>query len=401
MASILLSLFLLFLPTQLGKHFWPSFSHIYALPIDYLSPTIYFTDILLFLYFLANLALIKKNFSKFFQTPIFYSLFFLFILNTAFSLVPQLSFLNWLRFFALYLLYQIISHSPQKKLNSLFYPLLLSSLIVSLLAVLQFLQKSSLDGLFYYLGERHFSLTTPNIAKFHFFNQTFLRPYSTFSHPNSLAAYLLTSLILLSHLFSSQKLTRLTRLLYRATILLSVLALVLSLSKSVFLALALVLFLHFFPKYKSVFYRYLIPSSVLLSFLYLFISYIAHPLLNQYQFIYQRLFLIRQSVLIFISHPLFGVGLNNFIPGLVKVNSQNLFLQPVHNSLFYLLSQLGLSIIPLLIIILKAIQKHLLSSKLSSLILVLLITSLLDHYWFTLPQNYYLLPFIFVFFFNN
>src|SRR3990167_1091437 len=44
--NVFLFLALLFLPTQLGKHFWPDFSYIYSLKIDYLSPTLYFWDIL-------------------------------------------------------------------------------------------------------------------------------------------------------------------------------------------------------------------------------------------------------------------------------------------------------------------------------------------------------------------
>src|SRR5580692_2023869 len=49
--SLLLSLFFLFLPTQLGKHFWPDFSIVSGIRIDYLSPIIYVTDILVVLLF--------------------------------------------------------------------------------------------------------------------------------------------------------------------------------------------------------------------------------------------------------------------------------------------------------------------------------------------------------------
>ena len=56
--NVLLFLTLLFLPTQLGRHFWPDFSYIYSLKIDYLSPTLYFWDILviglLILFFLQK-----------------------------------------------------------------------------------------------------------------------------------------------------------------------------------------------------------------------------------------------------------------------------------------------------------------------------------------------------------
>ena len=40
---------ILFLPTQLGLHFWPEYSKVLGLRIDYLSPTIYMTDVLILL----------------------------------------------------------------------------------------------------------------------------------------------------------------------------------------------------------------------------------------------------------------------------------------------------------------------------------------------------------------
>ena len=42
------SLLLVFLPTQLGYHFWPDWATVLGRRIDYLSPTIYFTDVLIF-----------------------------------------------------------------------------------------------------------------------------------------------------------------------------------------------------------------------------------------------------------------------------------------------------------------------------------------------------------------
>ena len=39
-------LLILLLPVQLGRHFWPDFSFVLGLKIDYLSPTFYLTDLL-------------------------------------------------------------------------------------------------------------------------------------------------------------------------------------------------------------------------------------------------------------------------------------------------------------------------------------------------------------------
>ena len=40
-------LLIIFLPTQLGKHFWPDWTMVLGLRLDYLSPTLYLTDILI------------------------------------------------------------------------------------------------------------------------------------------------------------------------------------------------------------------------------------------------------------------------------------------------------------------------------------------------------------------
>ena len=39
------------IPTQFGRHFWPDFSFVSGVRVDYLSPTLYVTDILIFLIF--------------------------------------------------------------------------------------------------------------------------------------------------------------------------------------------------------------------------------------------------------------------------------------------------------------------------------------------------------------
>ncbi|KKS80681.1 MAG: hypothetical protein UV56_C0012G0001, partial [Candidatus Woesebacteria bacterium GW2011_GWC1_43_10b] len=37
---------LFLLPLQIGKHFWPDWSLVFGIRVDYLSPVIYLTDIL-------------------------------------------------------------------------------------------------------------------------------------------------------------------------------------------------------------------------------------------------------------------------------------------------------------------------------------------------------------------
>src|SRR5258708_5835258 len=52
----LLSFTLLLLPTQFGRHFWPDFAFVQGQRSDYLSPTIYFTDIFITLLLLIWFA---------------------------------------------------------------------------------------------------------------------------------------------------------------------------------------------------------------------------------------------------------------------------------------------------------------------------------------------------------
>src|SRR5687768_10565446 len=83
--QVLFFLTILFLPTQLGKHFWPDFSFVYSLPIDYLSPTLYFWDLLVILLCLTFILRSPKI------NRLALNLFFVFILSQSFSLFNNFS----------------------------------------------------------------------------------------------------------------------------------------------------------------------------------------------------------------------------------------------------------------------------------------------------------------------
>jgi len=184
----------LLLPTQLGCHFWPKFSYVYGLKIDYLAPTIYLTDILIFLILLFWFLEKRKKLTI--SKELLAILFYLF-LNSFFAQNQGAAFWKFLKIieFTLLGLYII-----QSKINLLIITDYLSVAVIwsSLVGTLQFIKKESLGGVFWLFGERNFGLGTPGIAKVSIFGRTFLRSYSTFSHPNSLAGFILASLILIS-----------------------------------------------------------------------------------------------------------------------------------------------------------------------------------------------------------
>ncbi len=192
--SLLLFLFGFLLPTQLGKHFWPSFTIIDGLRIDYLSPTLYISDVLavlIILYFIFNQwssrhessirrpelmpngimnhESRKKTSTTYCLQPTTFliSLLFLFLgLGIYFSYSP---FAGWywllklLEFillgFALKTFFQ-----NRKMFTSFSYGLFFAVVFQSILAIWQVVAQGSVGGLFYFFGERFFTADTPGIA---------------------------------------------------------------------------------------------------------------------------------------------------------------------------------------------------------------------------------------------
>jgi len=385
-----LSLFLLIFsfPFQLGLHFWPSSSYLIGLPIDYLSPVIYLTDVFLLFYLITSfrqikLALLSLPSSLFFFLPI------VFIINIIFSFSPFTSLIFWFKLLLSSLLFLSLTREKHL-LKSIFLPLLLSSSLIIILQFLQFFHQSSLQGIFYFLGERHLTLTTPFTAKVNLFSRQLLRPYSTFSHPNSLAGYLLLLLLLCQNFLPSPFLI--------ITLLLSLL---LTFSKSAIIILPFLFLISSLPS-----------SSLILSLIPLSLLSL-HPLLTSLlpssfysssffktlpQSISQRLLLSRPSVDIFTHHFLTGTGLRAYLHSLPSsLPSSSLLpslLQPIHSLLTLILIELGLFPFFLLFFFknlfnkIKNIKLSNTSRKLLfSTLFIVLFTGAFDHYWWTLPQN--------------
>ncbi len=368
---------LLFLPTQLGRHFWPQFSFVYSLPIDYLSPTLYFWDILVLCLWVVFL-ISGKHISR--LALIF---FYFFILTQAISLVfnTDASGVGLIRLeqytiaglFGVY-----IASSKFKIQNSKFsLPLSMALLGESVLAIMQFLKGGSLG--FWILGERAFSLSTPAIAKFDFYGREFLRPYGTFPHPNVLAAFMLISLMLLP--------------IRRWSLVLGGLTILLTVSRVALIAgFALVMFI--FKKNRKL--------------VILFVLFLLPVLYTRYAsiFNFDNLTFLRREQLsltaftLWTKHPLFGVGLNNFIPSAADflLSGPNRFLQPVHNIFLLSLSETGLiGLVGLISLIgypiFKLVKFQISNFKFQILTIwaTIIFLGMFDHYFLTLPQGYRLL----------
>lgn len=368
MSDFLFRLIVLFLPTQLGLHFWPSYSRILGLKIDYLSPTLYFSQILIFLLLLLNfkklLHLIKKQ--NFFLKVLFpFS-----VLNIATSLNPYITLYKWLELFVLILLFLYVNNSKdllKKNINYLYF----SFGVVLFLQIYQFLNQKSFGSIFYWLGERYFSQTTPSMPNIQIFGKELTRVPSTFSHANSLAGFMFLSLVYLKHLKES-KLPKVIALI----------SIILSSSKNVLL---------FLPMYFIKKISLKITASVCIT-ITLFLIFIS-PMEKDYGYtISSRLDGIKHSLQIIKGRPLFGTGLGSYVNGLALnlSGSETIYenLQPVHNLYLLIISEIGLLGLFFLYLTLR---KTRISSKQSLILSVVLLTGLFDHYWLTLIQNKVLL----------
>jgi len=361
---LFLSLTIFLIPFQLGYHFWPSFSSVLGFRLDYLSPTIYLADLAIFAYLIFS---IKSVISFAINHRYWLTVSFLFILiNFLVSSSPFLSVSSWGKSI-LYFLFLICLFQEKDLIKLVRLPLIISTLLVLYLQFCQIINQSSIGGPFYYLGERQFNLSTPNLAKIDTSFGLFLRPYSTFSHPNSLAGYLLLVL------FASPLLT----LPFWINLLIS-LGIIFTFSKMAIIALFL------FPLFRR-FPKPIIITSLAISLfplLPLTLNTLSLP-----EFINNRFYLGNLTRQILPNHWFLGVGLNHFIPTISNyISPSNISLsalQPVHSLPLLFLSELGLIGLLFTSILFAKFQ---LKAFLTLLSLVFF-TGSVDHYWWTLPQN--------------
>lgn len=403
--KFLFQVFIFLLPTQLGLHFWPAYAHVFGVRIDYLSPTLFLTDILFIvlfvLWFIQNLKTLKLfdiNKDKRKAIIIFVPLLVFVLINVSEAFSPALSFLRWLKILEIGLFVWFVSKESDKIKDWIVTPLSLAVIFYSLIGIYQFIVGETLGKAAYWLGERSFNLATPGIAIVNFLGQIHLRAYSTFSHPNSLAGFLLVALILIILNKSKDRLSR--RLIYFSVILGSV-CFFLTFSQASFLSIPVIVLLGILL-YKR---ERLGKSIVQLLFFVLLLFSLILPIISdkaltagrEYSLsIKDRFILASASGHEILKAPVFGVGMNNFIPNLLtvtKVSGISSILQPVHNISLLVISETG--IVGFLIfsfLIYKSLIDGLNNRNISVTLslMTILLTGFIDHYWLTLQQNIFL-----------
>lgn len=386
--KFLFQLFIFLLPTQVGKHFWPEWAHLYGIRTDYLSPTIYLTDVLVLLILIVWVLQTKIKFRLSSFSVFGIALFLAFLtVNIFLAQNTGAALIKWIKIAELAFLAFFIAKEKRLKIkNWVLKPLFLSLLAFSFIAFGQFLWQRTIGGFFYLLGERSFTFSTPGIAKFNFLNNWYMRPYSTFPHPNAMAGFLAAGLVFL-----------LGNKYFHWSLLFVLLAIALTISHGVWLSLVIIGVFYFLTKKKRKLFKRLYVLIITLTVaVSLILPIVSNNLLNALKYseeTHKRLSLARASGSMMASNPLFGVGVNNFIVDLASSKNAPLvswWFQPVHNIFLLVFSETGILGFGLFLVFLSIVVKRALLKRNKALALVFLLivlTGFIDHYWLTLQQT--------------
>lgn len=385
-SEILLYGFIFLLPTQLGKHFFLPWSYIGGVRIDYLAPTLFVTDILAFFIFIF---FFRSIFTKI-KTKLFFSVFLFALLNILVAHTPLIALYQWLKFLEVWILY--IAYKEQKtSVKNIILIFLASTILQTVLSVLQIIEKQTLQGFWYFLGERSLSLSSPDVAKITIQGIELLRPYGTFSHPNSLAGYFLLIFVF----FTFQPIFDRYGVWRQILTTLCFFLIVLSSSQTtiiVFGVIQVIYALYWARKTKCT--VCLLPKLILvIPIIFLLILGGHDP-----QSFSKRWYLIQSSFQIIYQYAITGVGLGNYLYFQAKFPSLFYppFLQPVHNIALLFISEVGIVGIAVFMQILSYWITTVRTYEIILLLaLTVFLTGMADHYWLTLQQNLLLLGVVF------
>lgn len=407
-------LLILFLPTQLGKHFWPGFSFIDGIRVDYLSPTVYVTDLLILTLF--GCWLVRSIWGKQKDNRFFTNLFtkwkfgaaayLLFLFLLAGNITFSGSMFGWYYLgkfleFSFLAFYIATTVSDKAKVLQIMFLWSCSLLFESFLAIAQYLNQGAIGGPFYFLGERAFTSQTPGIANASINGELVLRPYATFSHPNVLAGYVLVSLILVAFFLPLQTVGW-KKLVSATALVLGSICLLLTLSR-VAIILWLVLFgISLFRNAGRILHskKWQLGVVSVLAAVFCTIALFTpvsarlwHTTVYE-EAVVQREVLASAAWQMIWSHPLLGVGWGNFLTVLAVIQtpvSLSQYLQPVHNIFLLLGAETGVSGLFFFLWFLYRTFRRISSVPylypFGVALVIMLLLGLFDHYFFTLQQG--------------
>jgi hypothetical protein len=366
--EVLLRLFfyslLILFPSNLAKSFIFPQSYVLGIQIDYLTPAIYLTEILV----LGTLVLAKWHRPK---SPVFLILGGFFLLSLAPSvLVAPLPYIAWLRLGEIFLwvafAFWVSQNLSFEKDHRVVKLLGWGVLWVTTLAFLQFVLQRNLFG-YWFLGEPTLFPSLGGVAKGSVLGREVLLPYGTFPHPNVMGGVL----SILAGWFLLRR--------YFIAALASVLGILISFSRAAYASFVLVAISLVFANKTAM----VLPFD--------FSGFWATPSVQR------RLDLLASAWEMVKSAPLTGLGLGNFtkvLPDFGLPSGILLFIQPVHNIFALVAAESGLVSLLAVALLFGAALLRSISLKrfiLTISLLQLLLLGMFDHYLYTLPQGLFIL----------
>lgn len=424
MERFLTILWLLLIPTQLGRHFWLDESSVMGVRIDFLSIILYATDIAWFLWILNKLRVGSCRFrvKELFCFQNFILLLFV-VINIIFAEARWVALYRWFRLWQWWVTWQLIR---KKKLetrngkletqkiikNNLRWIVPLWIIFESFLGLAQVIKGGSINGIFWWIGERKFTYGGIGIAQIRFFDEGWIRAYGSFSHPNSLAGFLLLAWwywrtnLPPAPFFDKTgvKYFSFTRIFYWVVNWSAILGIVLSGSRVVWVLTLLMLIVEQLPLGKN-FWKdrkfigkiFLFSGVIMLLLGLISINYRIKDFLGGWdiQSLQKREKLALSALKIIKDTPLFGVGLGNFLVKLPSYQSAGFYwMQPVHNIFLLLWSEVGILGMLLFLVYISESFLKIKWRKMYWFLLIVGVSGMMDHYWVTLPQNSWLLAII-------
>lgn len=307
-------------------------------------------------------------------------IFILYISNLAFSvnkyLTIQYGYTLTIITISVLIIKYFKKNTSSKTILIIFY---IQLTLIGIHAGIQYHNNKSLNSILYWIGERNISITQPGIATQTVMNELKLRPYGTFSHPNSLAGYISIISILIIYMTKDLKSRDTKKVLSIATIIISTGILIITNSQGSQLAFTMGLLA---IKFTNVIFLISVSIIILAPAILLKTNSLSYDLTYRKNQINNFLEIIRSTNL------LTGSGLNTSIsiyPKFFSPNTQTL--QPIHNIIYLFILETGL------IVSIIALQKikMIIAGTYKPIIVVILVTGSFDHYWLTLHQNIYIM----------
>lgn len=379
-SDYLVFLFIFFLPTQFGKHFFLPFSYISGVRVDYLAPTVYVTDIIVFLLILTHLDEYRKMLKN---KTIQLILFFLSV-TLIFAISRDFGLYKFLKVIELFAVAAIFSSARINK-KTLFYAFLAAAAVQTYIAVLQLIFKHSLNGDFYFLGERPLNLSLSGVAKAALDGVQMLRPYGTFSHPNSMAGFFVV--LYGYYLFNKPAVNKFLLWIF---VVLSATLVIISFSKvtiSVFFLTTLWYLIRQKKPGSNGSMRAILITAVA------FVSAVFFKASTDPLTIEKRLALTYDSLSIIKQNLLTGVGPGDYLYAQAQFPQKypSFTMQPVHNIFLLTIAELGIPIgFFIFYVLAKRLRVHARTPYIIPF-LAILATGSFDHYWLTLQQNWLLM----------